>query len=803
MTIPPRPPNEKLRLEALRRYHILDTPPDQEFDELVQLASRICSAPIAAITLIDENRQWLKAKVGLDIDETPRDLAFCAHAILQKELLIVPDAMADNRFSENPLVKGEPYIRFYAGAPLITSDGLPLGSLCVIDRRRRELTQKQVEALRVLSHQAVTLLEFKRTRELLRGTLAESKMKEDELRASEEFKTRMIESSLDCIKVLDLDGRLLSMNAGGMRTLEICDFATVANSKWVEFWQGEDREKAMVAIQSAINGGSSRFTGFCPTAGGKPMWWDVVVNPILNAEGEPERLLAVSRDITEQKRAEHAIRAITEATASVTAGDFFRSLVRHVAHALNARYAFVAECTDEKNSRVGTLAFWSGNDFTENVSFDLTGTPCENVIAGKVCYYPDQIQTLFPLDTPLVDMQAHGYLGVPIQDPNGRILGHLAVLDDKPMNVKQSDQAILTVFATRASAEIQRKRADEALRTALSEVEKLKNQLQAEVIYLQEEIQTQFEEIVGNSPAIRKVFQNIQKVAPTDSTVLVTGETGTGKELVARAIHHLSSQKDRALITINCAALPAGLIESELFGHEKGAFTGALARKKGRFELADNGTLFLDEIGELPLETQAKLMRVLQEREFERVGGTQTLKVTVRVIAATNRDLRELVKKGAFRADLFYRLNIFPVHLPPLRERRDDIALLTNYFVARFSRRMGKKIDRVSPEALKLLAEYEWPGNVRELANLLERAVILCEGIVLQPHHLAIARSEPPVEPEVSTLEETERAHILKALEKTKWVVGGPGGAARILGLNRTTLIARMKKLGIERPSVN
>jgi len=348
----------------------------------------------------------------------------------------------------------------------------------------------------------------------------------------------------------------------------------------------------------------------------------------------------------------------------------------------------------------------------------------------------------------------------------------------------------------------ERKRAEAALRAALVEVEQLKNRLQAENVYLQEEIRTQqnFEEMAGNSAAIRTVFRNLEKVARTDTTVLITGETGTGKELVARAIHASSHRKDSALITVNCGALPSGLIESELFGHEKGAFTGATTKKKGRFELADGGTIFLDEIGELPLETQTKLLRVLQEQEFERVGGTQTIKVNARVIAATNRDLEQGVKLGSFRADLFYRLNIFPIHLPALRERRDDIPILTHHFVGKFSRRLGKKIDSVSAEALARLAQYDWPGNVRELANVLERAVILCDGSVLQHDHLGLVAPAVKPEAEALTLQEAERRHILHALQDANWVIGGPHGAARRLDLNRTTLLARMKKLGIVRP---
>jgi len=507
------------------------------------------------------------------------------------------------------------------------------------------------------------------------------------------------------------------------------------------------------------------------------------------------------QEIVERKSAEETLRAITEGTAAVTGSDFFRPLVRHLAHALQVRYAFIAECTDATKTRVHTLAFWKGDDFGENFAYPLAGTPCANVIGGEARCYPERLTLLFPEDKDLVTLNAESYLGVPLHDSSGNILGHLAVMDNKPMNAKPHDISILKTFAARAGAELERKRAEEALRAALAEVEQLKNRLQAENIYLQEEIRTQqnFEEIAGTSAAIQKVFRNIEKVAPTDTTVLITGETGTGKELVARAIHSSSPRKESALISVNCAALPSGLIESEIFGHEKGAFTGATARKKGRFELADGGTIFLDEIGELPLETQVKLLRVLQEQEFERVGGAQTLKVNVRVIAATNRNLEERVKQGAFRADLFYRLNIFPIHLPSLRERRDDIPILTHHFIGKFSRRMGKKIDRISSEALEKLTRYDWLGNVRELANVLERAVILCDGGVLQDDHIGISPQLHKPETELSTLQEAERVHILRALEETKWMVGGPHGAAIRLGLNRTTLLARMKKLGIEK----
>lgn len=309
-----------------------------------------------------------------------------------------------------------------------------------------------------------------------------------------------------------------------------------------------------------------------------------------------------------------------------------------------------------------------------------------------------------------------------------------------------------------------------------------------------------FEEIIGVSPPLQHVFEQIRKVAHTDATVLITGETGTGKELAARAIHRLSPRRDHVWMKVNCAGLPSGLVESELFGHEKGAFTGATARMKGRFELAHGGTIFLDEIGELPLETQSKLLRVLQEHEFERVGGTQTHRVDVRIIAATNRNLEEAVDLGAFRADLFFRLNTFPISMPPLRERKEDIPLLTQYYVERFSKHLGKRIEEINPAVLDRLVHYDWPGNVRELANILERAVILCEKGVLLAHHLSFPQlpGTHSLEEKIHTLEEAERLHILKALGKTGGLVGGPHGAAALLGVNRSTLLSRMKKLGIE-----
>jgi formate hydrogenlyase transcriptional activator len=337
-------------------------------------------------------------------------------------------------------------------------------------------------------------------------------------------------------------------------------------------------------------------------------------------------------------------------------------------------------------------------------------------------------------------------------------------------------------------------------------IEELNAQLAQERVYLQDEIRSEqlFEDIVGRSAALRRVLAEIETVAPTDSTVLILGETGSGKELMARAIHQLSGRRDHAFVKLNCAAIPTGLLESELFGHERGAFTGAISQRIGRFELANRGTVFLDEIGEVPLELQPKLLRVLQEREFERLGSARTLRTDARLIAATNRDLSALVEEGLFRQDLFYRLNVFPINVPPLRERREDIPVLVRHFAQQFSRRMKKTIEAIPAETIKALTNYDWPGNIRELQNLIERAVILSRGTTLQVPIEALSprsagRSVESAGPG-DTLAEAERRHIINVLNETDWVVGGPNGAAARLGMKRSTLQFRIGKLGIERP---
>ncbi len=549
---------------------------------------------------------------------------------------------------------------------------------------------------------------------------------------------------------------------------------------------------------------------------GREVWESCTYAPHRDAEGNIIGAIAMLRDVTERHIAEETFRLIVVGTAGATGSDFFQSLVQHMAMALRARYAFVTACDDQKHAR--SLAFWKGDGFGGNFEFDIADTPCEKVLHGEVCHYRENLQALFPMDRGLADWQAESYLGVPMLDRSNRVIGHIAILDDKLMEPDSRAVDLVKIFASRAAAELKRQKAEDALQAALQEVQRLQKKLEAENVYLQEEIRSEhnFDEIVGNSPSLLDVLRKVETVAPTDSTVLVLGETGCGKELIARAVHSRSARKHRPLVKVNCGAIPTGLVESELFGHMKGAFTGALERRVGRFELADGGTLFLDEVSELPLDTQVKLLRVLQEHEFEPLGSSRTIRVNVRIIAASNRDLERAVQEGRFRPDLYYRLNVLPMTIPPLRQRRSDIPLLSSFFADRFARQFGKQITGISQDSMDQLIRYDWPGNIRELQNVVERAVVLSTGPVLRLGSDLLPASlldkETTTEPvgtakrqadggTKASLQELERRHILDVLKQTGWVIEGANGAAKILDLHPNTLRSRMKKLGVKRSS--
>jgi formate hydrogenlyase transcriptional activator len=480
--------------------------------------------------------------------------------------------------------------------------------------------------------------------------------------------------------------------------------------------------------------------------------------------------------------------------------DVLRAIATSLRRVIHHEYTSLALFDPETNQmRVFALDFPQGKGLIHEemtVSLDRT-------IAGKA------FQTRQPLvldraameefDSPtsrlMRDEGVRSVLSMPLISHN-RVLGTITLASFRDNAFQHGDVDLLFQVSGQVAIAV-----ENAL--AFREIAQLQYKLAQEKLYLEDEIRSEmnFDEIIGESPRLRAVLKQVETVAPTDSTVLITGETGTGKELIARAIHNLSPRRERTFVKVNCAAIPTGLLESELFGHERGAFTGAIAQRIGRFETANGGTIFLDEIGDIPLELQPKLLRVLQEQEFERLGSTQTTRVDVRLIAATNRNLAEMVSAHTFRSDLFYRLRVFPIEMPPLRERQEDIPALVRYFAEKHSRRMNRSVETIPSETLDLLVEYAWPGNIRELENLIERAIIVSPGPVLRvPLGEIKAPSELPAEglsPESLTLRAAERDHILKALEATNWVLSGPRGAAARLGMKRTTLQSKMRKLGV------
>jgi len=606
--------------------------------------------------------------------------------------------------------------------------------------------------------------------------LTQNKLGEAALRESEDRYRDLVEHSHELICTHSLDGQILSVNPWAAQVLGY-EPDSLIGKNIREGVPPDYREAVTEYLQAISREGFAKGLMQVRTATGDRRIWEY--HNTLRTEGvETPIVRGMAHDITEKKLAERALRDSQSRVSGIV------------------NSAMDAIITVDANERV--VLFNAAAEKMFRCSADQAiGQPIEQLIPAR--FREDHS----------ANIREFGETGVTSRAMAGAraISGLRSDGEEFPLeaSISQTDVGGQKLFTVIMRDITKRKRAEQELRDALAEVQRLTDQLQQENIYLKSEIELEhnFHEIIGHSDEIKYTMFKIEQVAATDSTVLILGETGTGKELVARAIHSNGPRKDRPLVKINCAALPANLIESELFGHERGAFTGAHARKLGRFEVANGATLFLDEVGELPLDLQAKLLRVLQDGEFERLGSSNTIKVDVRIIAATNRNLKAEIQKGLFREDLWFRLSVFPITVPALRQRKDDIPTLVNYFVDKFNRKLGKAISSISPSTNSALQSYSWPGNVRELANVIERAVISSKGLTLQLGDKLEDEDAPKQNSEVSakSLVEVERDHIFQILNVTGWKIEGPQGAAKILGMNASTLRTRMIKLGIQRPN--
>jgi formate hydrogenlyase transcriptional activator len=650
---PVLPENEAERLNALRRYQILDTPPEPAFDRIAEMAANFFQVPMAGLSLVDEDRVWFKSRLGINAQETARDAGLCSSAMLSQGVYHLRDASQDKRALGHPFV-ADIGIGFYAAAPLRNHEGFNLGTVWVIDQKPRALASGEAEMLRALAALAMNQMELRLyARKVAQAEQAQRKSGE-QLR---EVNERLAQSE--------------------ERFRDLFEEAPIA------YVYGDNDTRIIQANSAAL-----KMFGLKPEE----------IPGVFGTSLIP--------DTPEAKR------RLREGRELIRRGIYPKGLV--------------LELRRRDDGRPLWVEWW---------------------------YSPM---------------------------PGGNLVSS--------MFIDITDRVLM---------------------------EQEKTRLEDQNAYLLDEIRSEknFGDIIGGSSGLRKVMQQVQLVAPTDATVLITGESGTGKELIARAIHEQSARSQRALVKLNCSAVPEGLFESEFFGHVKGAFTGALKDKPGRFELADGGTLFLDEIGEVPLAMQAKLLRVLQEQELERLGDTRTHKVNVRVIAASNRHMKKEVDQGRFRQDLFYRLSVFPIEVPPLRERRDDIAPLVAHFVKQSARRMNRPEPQVSKVGLDELTSYRWPGNVRELQNTVERAVILSQQGPLTfdlptspPPENSVQRANPAVNAGLLTRDELkrqERPTIINALKRTDGKVSGPSDAAELLGMKPSTLASRITTLGINRRALS
>lgn len=707
-----------------------------------------------------------------------------------------PDAQAIVRFSDGMLIDVNDsceHLFGYSRAEVVGRNGSELNIFANMNERERvrEVIEKEGGTLDYeidLKNKAGQIIQTNISSQIieLKGEscaiaiirdVSRRKAAEDALRASEDRYRDLVDHSKDLICTHDLEGRLLSVNPWAARVLGYDPDELIG--KYIgEVLTPEFRVQFREYLQTMRTRGSASGVMSVQTRDGESRIWEY--SNSLRTEGVAAPVVrGMAHDVTETKRAEKALRKSQEQLAGI-----IESAMDAIITVNQAQNVVLMNAAAEK------MFGWNTSE--------VIGRPLTLLMPERYrLAHNDHVEQFGRASVTQRSMGAfRAIFGV-------RANGEEFPIEASISQLQTQGERFFTVILRDIT---ERVKAEENLRQALSEVETLKNHLQQENIYLKEEIKLEhnFQEIIGESEALKYVLFKIENVAATDATVLLLGETGTGKELAARAIHSMSSRKDRPLVKVNCATLPANLIESELFGHERGAFTGAHSRKIGRFEIANESTLFLDEIGELPLDLQAKLLRVLQEGEFERLGGSRTIKVNVRIIAATNRDLKREVERGQFREDLWYRLNVFPITMPPLRKRLEDIPLLTNHFVNSLNPKLGKKVNTVSPATMRSLQSYSWPGNVRELANVIERALINSDGVLLElADQLEAAGPRDLNLSSEKSLTAIERSHIVHVLDETGWRIEGQNGAAHLLGLNASTLRTRMRKLKIDRPGRN
>lgn len=632
--------------------------------------------------------------------------------------------------------------------------------------------------------------------------ISRRKQAEEALRRSEERYRLLTQEVRDyAIFMLDPEGNVITWNEGSQRMRGYHANEIIGRHVSI-FFTSEDVKtgKPVEDLREAEKNGRIESEGWRVKKDGSRFWSHVVLTALRDPAGRLIGFVKIARDITAQKRASEAL--LLEISNRLISHLNFDDLLAAISASLGQikEYDYAGLALYDpgvQKLRVYALPSVShGKLVHEELLLSLENSPAGWAFKARrplVLNHVHEEGRPFEIPAQLVTQGVRSACRIPLIGRE-RVLGTLNLASLHESAFSEDDVKLLSQVANQVAL---------ALSNTLSfrQLAEQKEKLALEKQYLEGEIRSRvsFGEIVGESAALKEVLQQVETVAPTDSTVLVLGETGTGKELIARAIHDLSHRHDKTFITVNCSALPSGLLESELFGHEKGAFTGAASRKIGRLELAHRGTIFLDEVGDIPLDLQPKLLRALQEKQFERLGSAQTITVDVRLIAATNRDLESMVEEGRFRGDLFYRLNVFPISLPPLRERVEDISLLAKHFLEKYSRQMGKKIESVPAEALQTLSRYPWPGNVRELEHFIERAVVLTSGTVLRVPPLGARLKHKPESGPSETLAGAERDHILRILRETNGIISGPRGAAARLGLKRTTLASKMRRLGISR----